>query len=84
MQATALQDKTQKETENRNLTSNKIDTALDVIIIEQKISEVEVKYKQKRQKLQKSILVTKDVLPTRSKISLTCNRKITYALSICW
>ena len=41
----------------------------DIMVIEQKISELETRYKQKKQKLEqlKSVLVTKDKLHTSNK-----------------
>ena len=49
MQSTTLQDETQPESENRESTSSKINTTHDIAVIEQKVSDLEVKYKQKRQ-----------------------------------
>ena len=66
MQSTILQDETQPESGIRELTSRKSDTTHNIIVIEQKHSNLEVEYKQKRQWLeqQKSVLVTKDMLHT--------------------
>ena len=52
MQLTTLQVMIQIESENRDLTSSKIGTNHDITVIEQKISELQVKYKQKKQKLE--------------------------------
>ena len=69
IQLTALKDKTVVQSENQFLTSCEIDSTNDVIVIEEKISQLEVRYKKNRQKLeqQKSVLVTKDMFHTDSK-----------------
>ena len=63
-----------KESDNQELSSHDVDPSNDIPVIEQKISELEIRYKWKRQMLeqQMSILVTKDMLNASSKTS-TCN-----------
>ena len=64
IQSTALQDKAQVEPQNHDMTYGEIFMTNDIMVIEQKISKLEVRYKQRGQKLeqQKSILITKDML----------------------
>ena len=59
------------ELENQDSTSSKINITHDTTVIEEKVSEIDVKDKQKRQSLeqQKSILVTHDMLHVSSKVS---------------
>ena len=68
MQSTTLQDEV---LENRESTSSEIETTCDMTMIAQKFWNLEIEYKQKRQRLeqQKSILVTKDMLHTSFTVS---------------
>ena len=52
MQSTVLQDKSIIKSENQDLTSTEIDTTKDIIWMEKEISELKVRYKKKRQKLE--------------------------------
>ena len=69
MQFTALQDKVLIGSENQDSTSSEVHSNNVITVREQKISELELRYKPKRQTLdqQKSVLVTKDMLHTGSK-----------------
>ena len=59
-----LKDKT--ELEKQDSASNERDRTNNITAIEEKISELQVRYKQKKQNMEqeKSILVTKDMLHT--------------------
>ena len=56
MQLTILQDKSQIESERSYSTLSEIDTTNDITVIKQKISELDVKYKQKGQRLEQQKL----------------------------
>ena len=65
LQSIALQNELQREIKSRTSTQSEIHKAGDVTIIEQKISKLETKYRQKRQQVEQqkqSMLVTKDLL----------------------
>ena len=67
MQSTALPDEMLGESDNQELTSSEVDPSNDLIIILQKISDREVRYKQKRQKLEQQKSVIKDMLSASRK-----------------
>ena len=71
---------------NQELTSTEVDTSNDIIVIEQKITKLQARFKQKRQKLepQKSILLTNDILNASSKMSTCTIGNTRGALSILW
>ena len=62
MQSTALQDKIQVGSENQDLTSSDVGSNNDTMEIEQKISDLSVRYKQNKQKLEQENSVYQDVV----------------------
>ena len=63
-----LKDELQPETGSRDLILSETDVTHDITVTEHQISNLEIEYKQKRQRLeqQKSVLVTKDLLQMSS------------------
>ena len=63
-----LQDKILMESYNLELTSSEVDLSDDITVIEWKIAELDIKYRQKLDQ-ENSILVTKDMFNASGKMS---------------